>query len=147
LPALSLLVIAVSQRHTYSLGIEINCRDGHDLGVALWLRIFVTPPNVSFIGGIEVSMDVEAEIQELKRRLGDLEGIVNVLTGQMRRVHPELVSIRAESAKRFDGADEAMARIIQRLDTMNVQVWSLRDDLPEMLKGAILGINLGTQGN
>ncbi|MEZ5855830.1 MAG: hypothetical protein R3D67_14200 [Hyphomicrobiaceae bacterium] len=82
-------------------------------------------------------MDIEAEIQELKRRVGDLEGAVNVLTGQMRHVHPELVAIRGETTKHFSTSDALMQRIVQRLDTMNAQVWGLRDDMPELLSKAL----------
>jgi hypothetical protein len=82
-------------------------------------------------------MDIESEIRELKRRVGDLEGAVNVLTGQMRSVHPELVSIRDGTNRRFDASDQMLAGITRRLDTMSTQMWSLRDDLPGMLDEAL----------
>ncbi len=55
----------------------------------------------------------------------------------MRDVHPELVAIRGETTRHFSSSDELMQRIVQRLDTMNTQVWGLRDDLPEMLAKAL----------
>ena len=84
-------------------------------------------------------MDIESEIHELKRRVDDLEGAVNVLTGQFRDVKPSLESIRNETGRRFDVSDQLMQRIVNRLDTMNTQVWSLRDDLPILLDEAIKG--------
>ena len=78
-------------------------------------------------------MDIETEIRDLKRRVGDLEGAVNVLTGQMRQVHPELAAMRDVATRRFDTTEQIMERIARRLDTMNTQIWSLRDDLPTLL--------------
>jgi hypothetical protein len=82
-------------------------------------------------------MDLEAELKHLKQRMDDLEGIVNTLAGQFRAVYPELVSLKNETSRRFDAADSAMARIVSRLDTVNTQVWSLRDDLPMLLRRAM----------
>jgi hypothetical protein len=52
-------------------------------------------------------------------------------------VHPELLSLKTETARRFDATDGQISRVLQRLDTMNSQVWSLRDDLPELLRQAL----------
>jgi outer membrane murein-binding lipoprotein Lpp len=82
-------------------------------------------------------MDIEAELLQLKRRVDDLEGAINVLVGQVRAVHPELLAFKTEAARRFDAADGQMNRVLQRLDTLNSQVWSLRDDLPSLLRQAL----------
>lgn len=82
-------------------------------------------------------MDVESEIRELKRRVGDLEGAVNVLTGQFGKVHPEVIALGEVAARRFDTVDRAIERMVARLDTVNTQVWALRDDLPELFASAI----------
>jgi hypothetical protein len=76
----------------------------------------------------EVDMDVQAEISELKRRVGDLEGAVSVLTGQLSRVHPKVS---------FDKVEGLMGRLVGRMDTMSVHVWSLRDDLPSLIAEAL----------
>ncbi len=78
-------------------------------------------------------MDVEHEIAELKRRVGDLEGAVNVLSGQMSKVHPNLVALTDTTGRRFDQLDGLIGRAVARLDTLNTQVWSLRDDLPNLV--------------
>jgi outer membrane murein-binding lipoprotein Lpp len=83
-------------------------------------------------------MDIEAELLQLKRRVDDLEGAINVLAGQVRAVHPEVVALKSETTRRFDAADGQMNRLLQRLDTMNSQVWSLRDDLPSLIRQAIV---------
>ena len=82
-------------------------------------------------------MDLETEILDLKRRVGDLEGAMNVLSGQMGKVHPELLALGEVTVKRFDGITSGMDRIVARIDLMNTQVWSLRDDLPGMLAEAL----------
>ena len=86
-------------------------------------------------------MDIEAELLQLKRRVDDLEGAINVLAGQVRAVHPELLALKSETSRRFDTADSQMSRLLQRLDTVNDQVWSLRDDLPMLLRRALAGSN------
>ena len=78
-------------------------------------------------------MDVESEIHELKRRVGDLEGAVNVLAGQISKVHPEVVSLSKSAELRFDKVESLMVKVTERLDLMNTQLWSLRDDLPNLI--------------
>ena len=81
-------------------------------------------------------MDIEAELKHLKRRVDDLEGVVSELAGQIRAVHPEVLALKGEATRRFDVADGQMARIVHRLDSVNTQVWSLRDDLPMLIRRA-----------
>jgi hypothetical protein len=78
-------------------------------------------------------MDVHDEIRDLKRRVGDLEGVVSVLTGQLSRVHPDLVLLQRQTSSSFERVEGVMGRLVTRLDTVNNQVWSLRDDLPAIL--------------
>ncbi len=78
-------------------------------------------------------MDVESEIRELKRRVGDLEGAVNVLAGQFGKVHPEVISLSKSAEMRFDKVEELMVKVSGRLDLMNTQLWGLRDDLPVLI--------------
>ena len=82
-------------------------------------------------------MDIEAQIQDLKRRVGDLEGAVNVLAGQFGKVHPALVALSDTTGRRFDHVEQLMLRAVERLDTANTQVWSLRDDLPHLVASAM----------
>ena len=82
-------------------------------------------------------MDFENEIEELKRRVGDLEGAVNVLAGKLGDVYPEVVSLKSATAIRFDGIDTGMGRLTKKLDDVNTQVWSLRDDFPELIGDAM----------
>ena len=82
-------------------------------------------------------MDFEIEIKDLKRRVGDLEGAVNVLGGQVGSIHPEIMHLKELTVRSFDTMDGAMSRFVKRLDTMNTQIWSLRDDFPAMMETAV----------
>lgn len=82
-------------------------------------------------------MDFENEINDLKRRVGDLEGAFGVLTGHLNHVHPDLVQLRELTQRSFSSMETAMGRFAERLDTMNTQVWSLRDDLPDLVASAV----------
>ena len=82
-------------------------------------------------------MDIEFEIRDLKRRVGDLEGAVNVLASRMQAAQPELEALRNHCNGRFDNIDTQITKVVQRLDTLNTQTWSLRDDLPEMIAAAL----------
>ena len=82
-------------------------------------------------------MDIENEIKELKRRVGDLEGAVNVLTGQFGNVHPDLLALSTVATSRFDKVEDLVGKVAVRMDTMNTQIWSLRDDMPDLVATAL----------
>ena len=82
-------------------------------------------------------MDIEREIKDLKRRVGDLEGAVNVLTGHVGGVQPDLHALRELTSVGFDKVEDTMSRFVKRLDTMNTQIWSLRDDFPDLVSAAL----------
>lgn len=82
-------------------------------------------------------MDFESEINDLNRRVGDLEGALNVIAGKLGSVHPEIVALSTATANRFDRVEEATGRISGQLEDVSNQVWSLRDDFPELLRSAI----------
>ena len=89
-------------------------------------------------------MDVEAEIRELRRRVGELEGGWGFLTGQVRAVHVDLLDFKAETEERFDKVDQRLDRVendVKSLKTdvqsLKTDVQSLRDDLPSIVGGAM----------
>jgi hypothetical protein len=82
-------------------------------------------------------MDVEAEINNLKRRVGDLEGAVNVLAGSFGTVQPDLTALKQLTVTGFEKVEDTMSRCVKRLDTMNTQIWSLRDDFPDLVGSAL----------
>lgn len=89
-------------------------------------------------------MDLEAEILDLKRRVGDLEGALSVLSGQLRQIHPDLTTFRTEAQGSFQRFTTVLTRVETRLDDflnrmgrVELQVWSLRDDLPALVEQAV----------
>jgi hypothetical protein len=55
----------------------------------------------------------------------------------MGSIHPEIVTLGETAMKRFDLIAVAMDRLVGRLDSMNTQVWSLRDDMPTLMADAL----------
>lgn len=87
-----------------------------------------------------MAMDIEREIAELKRRVGDLEGTVNVLTGQLSQVQPAIAKLADATSGRFDKTDDGLKQVTKRLERLDTHVWSLRDDLPEMIREALASV-------
>src|SRR5262249_3085599 len=50
-------------------------------------------------------MDVESEIRDLKRRVGELEGSHSFFSGQLRDVHRALLGFQEQANERFDGLE------------------------------------------
>lgn len=82
-------------------------------------------------------MDFEAEILDLKRRVSDLEGALTVFTGQLKTVHPELLAFKQDAGNRFQRMTDVLSGMERRLAGVEIQVWSLRDDLPAIVRTAV----------
>lgn len=89
-------------------------------------------------------MDFEAEIRDLKRRVGDLEGAYNVLASQLRHTNPEFTALRRDAQTRFNDIEQTIARLEtsitsvgKRFSGVELQVWSLRDDIPALIGAAV----------
>jgi hypothetical protein len=96
-------------------------------------------------------MDVESEIRDLKRRVGELEGSFSFLTGQVRDVHRSLLSFQEETNARFDRVDDRFDRVDARFDRVDARfdrvetdlgavkddVRHLREDLPGIVGGDV----------
>jgi hypothetical protein len=89
-------------------------------------------------------MDVEGEIRELKRRVGELEGGFGFLTQQVQGVHRDLLGFQQQTNGRFDKVE----RDIRDLKTdvgelkadvrgVKTDVASLREDLPSVVGDAM----------
>ena len=50
-------------------------------------------------------MDVEAEIRDLKRRVGELEGGFGFMTQQVQAVHRDLLGFQEQTDQPFDKVD------------------------------------------
>lgn len=95
-----------------------------------------------------MTMNVEAEIRDLKRRVGELEGSFGFLTQQIKGVHRDLLAfqgkteqelkeIRREMNSRFEGVDGRLGRVEGRLGAVETGLRTLRDDLPSIVADAV----------
>jgi hypothetical protein len=71
-------------------------------------------------------MDVEAEIRDLKRRVGELEGGFGFLTQQLRTVHLDLLGFQDQTNNRFD-------KVESELRGVKADVAGLRKELPTVV--------------
>ena len=71
-------------------------------------------------------MDVEGEIRDLKRRVGELEGGFGFLTQQVRAVHLDVLNFQDQTNQRFD-------KVEGRLDRVEAEVRQLREELPTVV--------------
>jgi hypothetical protein len=82
-------------------------------------------------------MDVESEIRDLKRRVGEFEGSFGFRTGQLRDVHRSLLSFQEETNARFDRVETDLGGVKAGLGAVKDDVRRLREDLPGIVGGAV----------
>jgi tetrahydromethanopterin S-methyltransferase subunit G len=75
-------------------------------------------------------VDVESEIRDLKRRVGEIEGSFGFLTEQVKGVHRDLLGFQEGTEQRFDKIDG-------RLDKVEGEVRGLRGDMPGIVGDAM----------
>src|SRR5438067_11385282 len=78
-----------------------------------------------------MSMNVQAEIRDLKRRVAELEGGFGFLTQQVRTVHRDLLAFQTKTEQRFDKVDGRFDKVEGRLDRIEKSVRDLRDEFPK----------------
>jgi uncharacterized protein YoxC len=91
-----------------------------------------------------MAMNVEAEIRDLKRRLGEREGTFGFLTQQVKGVHKDLLAFQARTEERFkevngrfDKVDGRFDKVEGRLDRVEKEVRGLRKDMPGIVGDAM----------
>ena len=84
-----------------------------------------------------MTMDVEAEIRDLKRRVGEIEGSFGFLTQQIKGVHKDLLAFQARTEQRFDKIDGRFDKVDGHLDRLDKSVQGLRKDLPGIVGSAV----------
>ena len=82
-------------------------------------------------------MDVEAEIRDLKRRVGQLEGSFGFLSEQIKGVHRDLHAFQAETKQQFAKIDARLDKHDGRFDRLEKEVRTLRADLPGIVGAAV----------
>jgi flagellar capping protein FliD len=97
-----------------------------------------------------MSMNVEAEIRDLKRRVGELEGSFGFLTQQIKSVHKDLLAFQAKMDQqfekvegRFDKVDGRFDKMDGRLDLVERGLRNLRTDMPKIVGDAIREVQSG----
>jgi hypothetical protein len=91
-----------------------------------------------------MSMNVEAQIRDLKRRVSEIEGSLGFLTKQIKAVHKDLLAIEGKTKQRFDRVDGQFKKsdgrfdkIDGRLDHLDRCLRGLRNDMPKIVGGAL----------
>ena len=72
-----------------------------------------------------MAMNIEAEIRDLQRRVGELEGSFGFLTQQLKTVHKDLLSFQERTEERFDGIDGKFKKADGRFDRLETKVEAL----------------------
>jgi len=78
-------------------------------------------------------MDVEGEIRDLKRRVGELDGGFGFLTQQVRTVHLDLLGFQSQTNARFDKVEGRLDRVEKEVRAVKAEVASLREELPTVV--------------
>jgi len=85
----------------------------------------------------DMSMNVEAEIRDLKRRVSEIEGSFGFLTQQIKSVHKDLLAFQTKTEQRFDQVDG-------KIEQLDRGLRSLRTDMPKIVGSAMREV-LGTK--
>jgi hypothetical protein len=76
-----------------------------------------------------MAMNVEAEIRELERRVGEL-GSFGFLTQQLRAVHKNLLAFQERTEQRFEKIDGRFEKVDGRFNRLEKEVRDLCKDMP-----------------
>ncbi len=89
--------------------------------------------------GTETADGVAAhhETADLRRRVERVESLLGDVSLHVGHIRPELDALGGSQKAGFIEAHGLLRGAIARLDTLNSQVWSLRDDLPQILEQAL----------
>ena len=88
-----------------------------------------------------MSMNVEAEIRDLKRRVSELEGSFGFLTRQVQTVHKDLLAFEAKTEDKLKEHDKRFDKIEGELVYLRQDVRGLRSDLPKIVGDAMREAN------
>jgi tetrahydromethanopterin S-methyltransferase subunit G len=84
-----------------------------------------------------MSMNVEAEIRDLKRRVSEIEGSFGFLTQQVQSVHKDLLAFQEKTEQRFDKIDGRFDKVDGRLDHLDRGLRDLHAEMPKIVGDAL----------
>jgi predicted nucleic acid-binding Zn-ribbon protein len=76
-----------------------------------------------------MAMNVEAEIRELQRRVGELEGSFGFLTNQVKNVHKDLLAFQEEMGDFKESMEQFKSDTGRRFERVEASINGLRKDL------------------
>ena len=82
-----------------------------------------------------MAMNVEAEIRDLKRRVGEIEDSFGFLTQQIKGVHKDLLEFEARTEQRFNKVDERFDQVDKRFDRLESKVDGLDRKIDSKVDG------------
>src|SRR2546430_12704970 len=93
-----------------------------------------------------MAMNVEAEIRDLKRRVGEIEGSFGFLTQQIKGVHKDLLTFQARTEQNFEKINGRLDKHDARFDRLDKEVRDLRKDMPGIVGGAMRDVGRERRG-
>jgi hypothetical protein len=90
-----------------------------------------------------MSMNIEAGIRDLKRRVSEIEGSFGFPTQQIKSVHKDLLAFQAKTEQRFDHVNGRIDKMDGRLDQVDRGLRGLRTDMPKIVGNAIRDVRGG----
>ncbi len=78
-------------------------------------------------------MDVESEIRDLKRRVGELEGTYGFLTGQVRDVHRAVLGFQETNAEELGEIKSDLTQFRSNMERFEARTEQQLDALPRAL--------------
>ncbi len=81
-----------------------------------------------------MAMNVEAEIRDLKRRVGELEGSFGFLNDQVKAVHRDLLAFQEKTEERFDRLESKVDSLDRKIDA---KVDGLARSLPGIMRDVL----------
>jgi hypothetical protein len=84
-----------------------------------------------------MSMNIEAEIRDLKRRVSEIEGSFGFPTQQIKSFHKDLLTFQARTEQRFDHVNGRTDKVEGRLDHLDRGLRGLRADMPKIVGKAL----------
>jgi|ERR1043166_2692838 flagellar capping protein FliD len=93
-----------------------------------------------------MAMNVEAEIRDLKRRVGEIEGSFGFLTQQIKSVHKDLLAFQTKTEQRFEEVDKRFDKVDGRLDRLDTGLRRLREEMPGIVGDAVRTVMRGRNG-